>query len=133
MSRMVRTPSRFALLAILLIALLLLLADCGSSGSAPTAVGGDDLHQNGDFWNELTPDLKIELVEFAKSKLAGERPEGASEIEADRNQPLIAEIDRQFTNQTKREATIYDTYVQSGDHLAEEKFRELVPQLEAGP
>lgn len=117
----------------LVVALVLLAVCAGCGGSeAPTSVAADDLSQTGDFWNSLTPDLKVELVEFGKDRLGGERPDGASVIAAVSNDDLVDQIDTQYTNEAKQSTSIYDTYVGANDQLAGESLDALIPGLEAG-
>lgn len=110
---------------------VLLVAGCGG-GSAPTSVSSTDLSETGDFWNSLTADLKVELVELGKNQLGEERPDGASVISAVSNDELVEEIDTQYSNEAKRSTSIYDTYVGANDQLLGESYKELVPGLESG-
>jgi len=105
---------------------------CGD-GDAPTNVSAADLEsQSGEFWISLTPDLKEKLVEAGKDRLGSERPDGSSQIHALSNDDLIAEIDQEYENESKRDSTIYDTYVGANDELFREQFEGLVPQLQEG-
>ena len=118
----------------------LLLAGCGGEDKAaapaapekPTVVTEADLNKKGDFWVRLTPDLKDELIDAGKQKLGGDRPDGASNITAIDGDKLVEEMDKQYSNVSKRTSTIYSTYVVANDAIALDTFNELVPQLEEG-
>jgi len=96
----------------------------------PTSVVAADLDKNGDYWNTLTPDLKDELVTQGQSRLGDERPDGADDIRAIDTDELVAEIDKQYSNEAKRRASIYETYTGANDQLARERLEELIPQLQ---
>lgn len=104
--------------------------DGGDAPEKPTTVTAADLDKDGHFWVQLTPDLKDELVDAGKTKLGEQRPDGASNIRAIDSDELVTEIDKQYSNESKREATIYETYVGANDKIARETFEGLVPQLE---
>lgn len=109
-----------------------LLAGCGGEGGGekPTSVAPADLEKTGELWNDLTPDLKEELVESGKDKLGEERPDGASLIGAVDNDKLVSEIDQEYANEAKRSETIYETYKGANDEIAGETLDELLPKLE---
>ena len=109
------------------------LISCGSGGSEkPTKVEESDLNEQGDFWTSLTADLKDELVELGQARLGTERPDGASEIDAIDTARVVAEIDKQYSNEAKRSQTIYETYRQANDTIARSQLEELIPELEQG-
>jgi hypothetical protein len=90
----------------------------------PSSVTTADLQRDGNFWNSLTPDLKDDLVDFGKDRLAEER--GSSVRQYD-NDELVAEIDREYTNQAKVSADIYGTYVGANNALASETLTTRSP------
>jgi hypothetical protein len=96
-----------------------------------TSVAPSDLNRNGNFWRSLTGDLKLTLTEDCKQRLARQRPEAASLIEAESTEPLIRRIDLQFENTAKRTHAIYETCADANDELAGEKLKSLAPALEA--
>ena len=102
-----------------------------SAAERPASVVAADLDKNGGFWLTLTPDLKDELVDHGKDRLGEERPDGASYIRAVDGDELVAEMDKQYSNQAKRESTIYEIYRGANDKLAQDTLDELLPQLEA--
>jgi hypothetical protein len=93
----------------------------------PSSVTTADLQRDGNFWNSLTPDLKDDLVDFGKDRLAEER--GSSVRQYD-NDELVAEIDREYTNQAKVSADIYGTYVGANNALASETLDDAVTELD---
>lgn len=104
---------------------------CGSGIAKPTSVAPADLDRSGSFWLSLTDDLKQTLTGDCQERLAHERPEGASEIEAVPPRQLIQRIDVQYENSAKRANSIFATCVGANDELAGEKLRSLEPALEA--
>jgi hypothetical protein len=112
----------------------LLVAACGGDDAPakPTSVTAADLDKDGTFWRSLTPDLQDELVEAGKTKLGEARPDGATVIASYDTDELVSEIDKQYTNTSKRSASIYDTYVTANDTIARENLNEVMPQLEGG-
>lgn len=135
-----RMFQRSALRLSLVVLSCLAFAGCGGDSDnnaaavaqTPTAVTAEDLQKTGEFWIELTPDLKDELVNAGKDQLGIERPDGATEIKAVDDDALIEEINKQYTNAAKRPASIYRTYVAANDALAMERFNQLAPALENG-
>lgn len=107
-----------------------IVAGCGGA-SKPTSVTTADLNRNGAFWLSLTGDLRQTLVEDCQERLAQERPEGASGIRATPPNRLIQQMNLQYENAAKRANSIYRTCVRANDQLAYEKFKGLVPKLEA--
>jgi hypothetical protein len=120
---------------VVLAGLLALLTGCGgndgSAGTtnAPTAVTAADLDRDGTYWLTLTPDLKDELVSLGKTRLSAERPDGAAGIRAIPTDDLVAEIEKQYTNVSKRSATIYTTYVGANDTLAKAGLDDALNRL----
>lgn len=125
--------------AVALAALLSIFAVAGCGGSddekaaakpKPTAVALADLDKDGNFWLALTPDLKDELVELGKSRLGEQRPGGATGIRAVPTADLVAEIEKQYANQSKRSATIYATYTGANDKIAGARLDDALSGLE---
>lgn len=116
-------------LASALAAAVLALAACGGDDK-PTSVSAADLDKTGELWVVLTPDLKRELIDDAKVRLGEERPDGADEIRAIREQELIDRIDDEYANETNRRQTIYETYTFATEDAARENFNEIAPQLD---
>jgi len=119
---------KLALLAGLVASFLM---GCGGS-EPPTAVAPSDLHEASQFWNELTPVLKRELIDFGKEKLGVERPEGAKYITATSDSAILLEMDREFSEAAHDESAIYAVYVEANDQVAKEQVNELMPYLEEG-
>lgn len=126
-----RRPVVLAALAVVILlagagAVLLLTQQDGSDDAVarPERVTAADLSQDGAFWQSLTPDLKDDLVAFAKDRLGQER-----DPSLDNNQ-LVAEIDREYTNEAKRGQDIYGTYVAANNALAEENVDDIIDELE---
>jgi hypothetical protein len=110
-------------LVLALVALLgvVALGGCGGGSDGaetPTAVTADDLEKDGAFWLSLTPDLKDDLVEAGKERLAEERPDGAAQIRRYATADLVAEIEKQYANESKRSQDIFGVYRQANDTLA---------------
>jgi hypothetical protein len=127
-----RPPLKLTFLAVVTSIVVASISGCGGSGP-PTDVSAADLEgQSGEFWISLTPDLKEELVEAGKNRLGSERPDGSSQIHAAPNDDLIAEIDQEYENESKRDSTIYDIYVGANDELARETFEGLIRELQEG-
>lgn len=104
--------------------------DESSAADKPTSVVAADLDKSGEFWLTLTPDLKDELVDYGKDRLGEERPDGASSIRAVDGDELVSEMDKRYSNEAKRESTIYETYRGANDEIAQDTLDELLPQLE---
>lgn len=109
-------------------------AGCGGNDEPekPTAVAAEDLQKDGEFWRSLTPDLKDKLVELGQQRLGEQRPDGASEIDALDTAELVTEIDKQYSNESKRTQTIFETYTAANDTIARRQFEQLTPELEQG-
>jgi hypothetical protein len=99
----------------------------GDDNETPPAVTDSDLQRDGEFWTSLTPDLKDELVEIGKDRLARER--GNVVLGADTGE-LVAEIDKEYANQSKRSTSIFDTYVVANNKLAGEELDRALDQME---
>jgi hypothetical protein len=108
-----------------------LLAGCGaSSAPRPTRVTPADLGRAGDFWRDLTPDLKDDLIDAAKDRFASSHPDGATQIQAADGTALVAEIDKQYTNEANRPLAIYTIYQRANGKLAYAAFRRTMGQLD---
>lgn len=108
--------------------------DAGATKAAaetPTTVSADDLDREGEFWRSLTPDLKDVLVDLGKDRLAEERPDGAAQIQALSTGELVAEIDKQYTNQGKRDQSIYVTYTGANNRIAMGTFRDAMGKMDS--
>lgn len=121
-------------IALLLVAALGLgVTACGSdepkSKPAPTTVSSNDLDKAGEFWLSLTPDLKDELVDIGKQRLGEERPDGATGIQALDTDKLVAEIDKQYANQSKRSQAIYAVYALANNTLAKANLDDALDGL----
>ena len=113
---------------------MVFLAACGGSETKepakPTSVTETDLEKDGTFWRTLTPDLKDELVEFGKSRLGEQRPDGATGIKAMPTDKLVAEVEKNYANASKRRSTIISIYTGANDKLAGANFDDAINQLD---
>jgi hypothetical protein len=121
-------------MSILLCAVLLAgtMTACGSADEpqAPTAVTKADLDKSGEFWLSLTPDLKDELIIMGKARLGEQRPDGAAQIAAVPADKLIAEIEKTYTNESKRDETVFFTYAEANDALARAQLNDALGQMD---
>lgn len=108
------------------------LAACGGSAGAeaPAAVSSADLGKDGEFWRGLTPDLKDELVELAKDRLADDRPSGGTHIKAFPTGGLVDEVEKQYANESKRDRAIFTVYTQANDRVAAARVSEIDREIE---
>lgn len=127
-----RTAVLIALGVVILLAgagVVLAVTQQGASEDAPPArVTAADLAKDGRFWISLTPDLKDDLVDFAKSRLAEQR---GPEVQLMDNGELVAGIDREFTNPAKQAQDIYGIYVGANNALAQEDLDGALTELDA--
>lgn len=112
------------------------LAACGTSDDGeqakvevPTTVRAEDLARDGTLWRSLTPDLKDTLIGLGKDRLAAERPDGASGIRAYDTAKLVVEVDKQYTNESKRSRSIYETFRSASDRMAHEELDDIFNQM----
>lgn len=116
---------------------LLLLVGCGDeettatpTQTVPTSVSANDLERDGEFWRSLTPDLKEDLVNLAKDRRAEQRPEVANSTRASDNDELVAEIDQEYTNASKRGSEVFTVYGGVVSEQARETLDDAVNQLD---
>lgn len=129
-----RVPRHVKLIPVLLCLALLsgTMAACGGADEpkAPTAVAQADLDKTGDFWLSLTPDLKDELIVMGKARLGQQRPDGAAQIAAVPADRLIAEMEKTFSNESKRDETVFFTYAEANDTLARAQLDDALGQMD---
>ena len=120
------------LMCLVLLLGALVAAGCGGDDAPepPTAVAAADLDENGEFWITLTPDLKDELIDMGKQRLGEERPDGASGIQAMDTRGLVAEVDKQYANKSKRTDSIYETYTGANDKFAKANLDDALNGLD---